>query len=500
MFGYSSVSFRLRSLIILLSASVILLLFSSWGKSGHNTHLLERAGIAAFAPALTHHTININGIALNYQAEAGYLAVSDQHGNSWANIFYTAYTLNNKQPERPVTFVFNGGPGSASIWLHMGAFGPVRVSTKQVDYQQNSYSWLKFTDLVFIDPVGTGYSQPADDVNAQQFYSYQNDIASIAAFIKAYRKQHNKNVAPIFLAGESYGAARAVGLAAYLQDSLQIKTTGLTLISPALNYRLLSFTDKNNTLPYTYYLPSYAVTAQYYRRLPASFEKLSSLELIARATHFSENIYTRFLNLGNTTPASFQEQVMDSLSYFTGISIEDLKLVKGRISDRWFIHTLLKSTGQTIGTFDSRMAGEIPSQDPSEVSLKAVFPKAFQEYMQNNLRYNNNLPYRTTITIPDWNYGIKRHTGYFDVSATLERLLLQNPTLKLNVAGGYYDLATPLRTTQYVIQHLHINKTQRKNIVVNYYPAGHMIYMNNQVNSSFQKQSQKFYHDALSNS
>jgi carboxypeptidase C (cathepsin A) len=480
----------------LLSALAVVLLFSSWGNKVYRATLRDLAGSSAFAPAITSHQILVNGQRLSYKAIAGYLTITDKQDRPSAHIFYTSYSLDTDRPNRPVTFVFNGGPGSASIWLHMGSIGPVRSVPGKQGYQYNSENWLSFTDLVFIDPVGTGYSKPADGVEAKQFYSYQNDISSIAAFIKLYLQQRNLQTNRVFLVGESYGAARAVGLAAYLQDSPAIKVSGLTLISPALNYRLVSF-HKGNDKPYPLYLPAFARAAQYHHRLADELEQLSADQLESRVTHFAQGLYTRYLAEGDRANPDFKRNVIDSLSYYTGLTKDEIAATDGRVSDVEFTQSILKSSGNKIGTFNSTVKGQISAADPSEAALLAVFPGAFKEYIKGELQYDNNLPYLATTAVSDWNYGPQATGGYFDVSKVLEHLMTKNPDLKVSVAAGYYDLATPLETTRYVVAHLNLVPQLRHNISMNEYRSGHMVYTSNEANAQFHSNSEKFYQDVL---
>lgn len=482
---------RLNKYKLFLSASVVILLFSSWAGSIYKRTLIDLTGNTAFNISYTHHVLSAGHTRLAYTASTGYLTSKDKQGKPLAHIFYTAYSAEHTDSQRPVTFVFNGGPGSASIWLHMGSFGPVRAVRGKSGYQENPDSWLPFTDLVFIDPVGTGYSRPAEGIDAKRFYGYIEDIKSIAGFIKDYLEQTGRQNSRKFIAGESYGAARAVGLASYLQDSLNISVNGLTLISPALNYRLVSF-RKGNDAPYTYYLPTYAITAQYHNRLVPELQMLPRQVLIAKAIAFANDYYARFLS-GSDTTSAFRRLVMDSLSYFTGIAPGALSTVNGRITDRWFVNRLLKHAHQTIGIFDIRVQGTSASTDPSEQALRAVFPAAFKQYVEADLEYQNHLPYLATTNMPAWNYGAKTNDGYLDVSATLADLLQKNPDLKVQIAAGYYDLATPVGTTQYVIGHLGVSDEQKKHITINYYNAGHMIYTDNTSNNTFKATSSSFY-------
>jgi carboxypeptidase C (cathepsin A) len=480
--------YRFRLISTLFVAAVAVLLFSSLRWVPNHAAYRAPAGDAAFTLAVGQHHFKLDGKELAYQSSAGYLTIKEQEDHPLANIFYTAYNVNSNTPNRPITFVFNGGPGSAAIWLHMGAFGPVRADKN--GYKDNPNSWLGFTDLVFIDPVGTGYSQAAEGVDARRFHGYREDIHSIAEFIKAYLATNHRETSPKFLAGESYGAVRAIGLTAYLQDSLQIKLAGLNLISPALNYRLVSF-RKGNDKPFGYYLPTYALAAQYHQRLSPELQKLSPEELIAKVTKFSNGTYANFLKSGR----SISSEITDSLSYFTGLSKALIQQTNGRVTDGQFTKALLGD--EAIGTFDSRAVGQVNAGDPSEAAIRSVFTKSFQKYVGTELGYENHLPYLATTAMGDWNYGPEAEGGYLNISATLERVMAANPNLQVKVSCGLYDLATPVATTNYVLNHLKVSEQAKQNISVDYYNEGHMIYLGKEANASFKKAGEQFYKQTL---
>ncbi len=489
-----TINIRFIAAAILVSSTV--LLFSSWAKVSNSSTLNILAGEAAFKTAITEHVTSVNNKKLNYDATAGYLLLRDALDKPQANIFYTAYTLNNHAAaNRPVTFLFNGGPGSASIWLHMGAFGPVRVGSNG-KIADNPSSWLEFTDLVFVDPVGTGYSRPADGVNARQFFGYQEDIRAMAKFVDDYIAANNRQASPKFLAGESYGGLRAIGLAQQLEKNHKIKLNGITLISPALNYQLISFKPGNESA-YSNYLPSYAVTAQFHKCLDSELISLSPEQLMTKAAGFAQGSYQTFLSQGDAVSNTFRERIIDSLSYFTGLNKAYISQLNGRITDQQFVNGLLKARKAMLGTFDGRIKGVEKGQDPSVCAVKQLYTNAFNTYIANTLHYQNKLPYLATTATGEWNYGSQANNRYAEASSTLRHVMTANPGLKINIVGGYYDLATPVATTTYVVNHLGISRELSKNITLNFYPAGHMIYTNDTVNISFKNTSRLFYENAL---
>ncbi|MGY3211201.1 S10 family peptidase [Mucilaginibacter sp. HD30] len=450
------------------------LLLSSWGNFTAGN---------SFTPKVSHHSITLNNIAYSYQAAAGYLPIKSNN-KLVAKIFYSAYTLNSNTP-RPVTFVFNGGPGSASIWLHMGSLAPVRVQSGDTVYKDNPNTWLQFTDLVFIDPVGTGYSRAADDVTENQFFGFNEDISAIANFVDQYLNSTRRSRSDVYLAGESYGGARAVGLAAQLQNDYHINVAGLTLISPALNYELLTFKTGQDAA-YPLYLPTYALIAQFHKRLPPQLQALAPKVLANKVKAFANGKYADLLK-GDTTGL---DNTLDSLSYFTGIDKGWLKQHNGRVTDHQFARLVLNEGNNKTGIFDARMAGTDKKGDPSEAALRTVYPKALDHYFKNQLKYDNETPYRATITVADWNFGSKKANYFLNVIPTLRQLIKNNPTLKVHVVGGYYDLATPVETIKKSVADV-----AGAQISSNYYYAGHMIYTDDAVNALFYADSKTFYAD-----
>ncbi len=348
-------------------------------------------------PSVTHHQMTVDGKTISYTATAGYMPMKDKDDKLIAKIFYVAYTGDNtgNKSKRPVTFVFNGGPGSASIWLHMGAFSPVRVKfgddkgdapTPPYQYEENPYTWLGFTDLVFIDPVSTGYSRPQTGVDAKLFHGYTEDITSVGDFIRLYTTKSERWESPKFIAGESYGTTRAAGLSGYLQDRYGMYLNGITTpISSVLNFQLIDFKN-GNEMPYIYFLPTFANTAQYYNKLSSDLQSLTPAELTKKAELFANGTYSYFLSEGDEAPADLVSKVVDSINYFTGIPKDYIRRANERITDFRFFKEVLREEGKIVGRYDSRFtgedidnAGEYPSYDPSDANLSGLFIGAFNE-------------------------------------------------------------------------------------------------------------------------
>lgn len=464
-------------------------------------------------PVVTHHELTVAGKSIGYTATTGYMPMKDKDEKTVAKIFYVAYTADNAGPagKRPVTFVFNGGPGSAAIWLHMGAIGPVRVKfaddkgdapAPPYQYGENPYTWLGFTDLVFIDPVSTGYSRPEKGVDAKDFHGYNEDIASVGDFIRLYITKYERWGSPKFIAGESYGTTRAAGLSGYLQSRYGMYLNGITLISSVLNFQLIDF-NNGNEMPYIYFLPTYANTAQYYHKLSADLQSLTPAELTKKAELFANGTYSHFLSLGDQAPADLVNRVVDTLNYFTGIPKDYIRQTRERINDDRFFKEVLRDEGKIIGRYDSRFsgedmddAGEYPSYDPSDANLSGLFQGAFNDYVRRDLHYTNDIPYEALTNVWPWDY--KNATNrYLDVAETLRSAMTQNPHLKVEVACGYYDLATPLFNAEYVVSHMGLRPDVRSNITLNYYKAGHMVYVSKETDAKLQADAEKFYESAM---
>jgi len=475
---------------------------------------VEKRDTVPDKPVITYHSIVVDGKTVTYKATAGYMPMRDKDEKLLAKIFYVAYTATNAadpKEKRPVTFVFNGGPGSASIWLHMGALSPVRVKFSNdkgdapiapYEYGDNPNTWLGFTDLVFIDPVSTGYSRALKGVDVNQFHGYNEDLASVGDFIRLYITKNERWASPKFIAGESYGTTRAAGLSGYLEDRYNIYLNGITLISSVLNFQLIDFKNGND-MPYIYFLPTYANTASYYHKLSPELESLTPAELTLKVENFSKGTYTYFLSEGDQAPADLTNKVIDTLNYFTGISKDYIKHANERITDFRFFKEVLRDEGKIVGRYDSRFsgedaddAGEYPSYDPSDANLNGLFVGAFNAYVRKDLNYKNDIPYEAVANVWPWSFK-ESENSYLDVSETLRSAMTQNPHLKVNMVCGYYDLATPVYNAEYVVNHLGLRPDLRGNIILNYYKAGHMVYVSKETDEKLKTDEEAFYKSAL---
>ena len=461
-------------------------------------------------PVVTHHHITIDGKTINYTATTGYMPSKDKDESVRAKIFYIAYTADGEPSgKRPVTFVFNGGPGSSSIWLHMGAISPVRVHfaddkgtapAPPYTYGDNENSWISFTDLVFIDPVSTGFSRTAKGVEPAKYHGYSEDIASVGDFIRMYTTRNERWGSPKFLAGESYGTTRASGLSGYLQNTYGMYLNGITLVSSVLNFQYIDFA-KGNDLPFALYLPTYATTAQYHKKLSAELENMSVEDFAKKVETFASGTYTYFLMKGDQASPELTNRVIDTLSYFTGLSKNYIKNSNERINDWRFFKELLRDEGKTVGRYDSRYTGEDaddvgdgPSYDPSYSAVSGLFNGVLNEYMRKDLNYKCDLPYEALTNVWPWKLP---ENSYLDVSETLRSAMTENSSLKVMICCGYYDLATPFYNAEYAVNHMGLRADVRNNIILNYYNAGHMMYVTNPDDAKLKADAMKFYQSAI---
>ncbi|MBN2472456.1 MAG: peptidase S10 [Anaerolineae bacterium] len=445
-------------------------------------------------PVETRHTLALNGETLAYTATAGTLPLRDEEKDELkARIFFTAYTLDRpaEMPAsaRPLMFVFNGGPGSSSVWLHLGALGPRRVVMQDEGWmppppyrlEDNAHTWLDLADLVFIDPVGTGFSRPAKPDEGQQFWSLQGDLESVGEFIRLYLTRYGRWASPLFLAGESYGTTRAAGLAGHLVGK-GIAFNGIILISTTLNFQTLEF-EQGNDLPYALFLPTYAATAWYHGRLPEALQQQPLADVLAEVTAFAEGEYLVALAQGDRLDADQRRAVQDRLARYTGLDPRYLDGTHLRIEIMRFCKELLRDGKRTVGRLDSRFTGmdalaitERPEFDPSYTAIMPPYTAMMNDYVRGVLGYETDLEYQTLNGKVNeaWQWDQNR---YADTSEALRSALTRNPFMKVFVAAGYYDLATPYAATYYTLSHMNIDPALRANVQAAEYEAGHMLYL-----------------------
>jgi len=459
-------------------------------------------------PVTTKHAVSIDGKRIEYEATAGHLTLTREDGTVRARMFFVAYTKTgvSDPASRPLTFSFNGGPGSSSVWLHLGVLGPRRVlmnddgTTKPPPYQlvDNDQSWLDMTDLVFIDPVSTGYSRAADEKTAgQEFHGYRQDLESVGAFIHRWISDHKRWASPKFLIGESYGTTRAAGLSEHLQSRYGMYLNGVILVSAVLNFQTINF-DEGNDLPYALFLPTYAATARYHNKIAgdATLEQLA-----ASARQWAEGGYTTALMKGDALNDLERDETMRRLTALTGLSEEYLDKTNLRVNIHKFCAELLRDQGLAVGRFDSRYTGAVANRlsewmerDPSHhPTIAGCFSTCINDYLTRELNVSTTLPYEVlTGRVWPWDFGNARNE-YLNVAPALRDAMLMNPDLKVWVLNGYFDLATPFFATEYTFTHMGLPSSHKENISMSYYKAGHMMYLLKTELVQMREDAKRFY-------
>lgn len=462
--------------------------------------------------SVTHHDLELNGRTLHYTATAGTLLIRDgEDDHPYGSIFYVAYTLDGADPNaRPVTFLYNGGPGSASLWLHMGSVGPVRVVTASPEatgpapYQivPNQYTLLDKTDLVFIDAPMTGFSRAVGKGTAKDFAGVDQDLKAFDKFILRWVTVNERWNSPKYLFGESYGTTRSAGLADALQDD-GISLNGVILLSSILNYNVMA---PGMDIDYIGNLPSYAAIAWYHNKIANKPADLKAYLKEVRA--FAGGPYADALFAGDQLPAEQFNAIAQKVAQYTGLPVEYVKEANLRINPTRFRKELLRDEGDILGRYDARFegtdvdnAGEYPGYDPSDTGITGAFVAAFHQYLQHDLKYETTETYRPSgglIGEWDWHHhppggGRFGRESEPDVEDDLADAIRKNPKLKVFSANGMFDLATPFFLTEYDLDHMMLASQLRKNVEFGYYPAGHMVYLNVQALAELSHDLTGFY-------
>ncbi len=463
----------------------------------------------------TKHFIEINGEKYKYVARAGRVVMKKEKDQKLlepvSEIFFISYHLEGVKDhsKRPITFSFNGGPGSSSVWLHMGMIGPKRVIAERKEkpvpppYElvDNEYTLLDITDIVFIDPVGTGYSRPAPGEKAEQFHTFEKDVESVGDFIRLYTSRFARWKSPKFLIGESYGTTRAAGLSGYLQDRHGMYLNGIMLISSILNFQTARFTTGND-LPYILFLPTYTATAYFHKKLPDM--SLTLKKILQEVEDFALNEYANALMKGNTLTFTEENAIAKKLHRYTGLSVKYIKDTNLRINIHRFTKELMRSDGMTVGRLDSRYTGfdrdsvgEHYEYDPSYAAIQGPYTATFNDYVREELKYETDLTYEILANLYEtWKYD-KQMNEFLDVGETLRSAMSKNAALKIFVANGRFDLATPYFATEYTFNHMFLNPNVRRNVTMKYYDAGHMMYLRVYSLHKLKKDLMKFYSIAV---
>ena len=451
----------------------------------------EHYDMAEVPPVATHHQITVDGKLLKYTAATGRLPIKRGDGRIEAEMFYVAYTLDGQDAaKRPLTFAFNGGPGSASIWLHMGALGPRKVVLQPDGFmppapyhvEDNPYTLLDKSDIVMIDAIGTGFSRAADAEMFKKFWGVKGDIEAFSEFIRLYISRNERWSSPLFLFGESYGTTRSAGIAGFLANR-GISFNGITLLSTVLNFETLE-DNFTNDQPYVFLIPSFTMIAGYHHKLAPDFAQDMN-RARREAEQWASTDYERALDKGDALTPEERQRVIDQLAHFTGLSKEVIDEADLRINVQKFTHYLLIDQKLRVGRLDGRYTGPDPSglldtpfYDPTGSATQPPFTSVFNNYLRTELGYKVDMPYnvRAESGGVQWDWGSADH-GFPDTASAMRQAIVKNPYLKILVMEGYYDLATPYYAANYTVDHLNLPQKYRDNISFATYDAGHMVYL-----------------------
>jgi carboxypeptidase C (cathepsin A) len=445
---------------------------------------------------VTQHELKLPGETIPYQATAGTIAIKDEAGKTQANFYFTAYEktaagepVGRNSATRPVIFVFNGGPGAASVWLHLGVVGPQRIDFPKdgipgpPPYRlvDNHDTWLAFADLVLIDPIGTGYSRTAPGVDGKQFFGVEQDINSVGDFIRLYLTRYGRWASPKFLAGESYGTTRAANLSEFLLDRYGINLNGVILVSTVLNFATLS-PGNGNDVPFALFLPTYTVTAAHHKKLTPDLQQ-DVQRTLREVEAFAINDYLPALMKGDALPADQKEMIVARLARYTGLSEQYIRQSNLRVPPWAFQKEVLEADGKIIGRFDGRVTAydpnptaTTPAFDPSYAVYIGPYTSTYHQYARNVLKYETDAFYEVLSgRVRPWDFG-PAGNGFLNVADELRDAMLKSPSTKVFFAEGLYDFATPYFASDYTVNQLDLPESLRNNIVRRYYEGGHMMY------------------------
>lgn len=445
------------------------------------------------------HRLVVDGHELAFTASCGTVVLreeeikDDKRGapRPRATMFFTAYTLRDGDASRPITFSFNGGPGSSSVWLHLGVLGPWRVATDEVGHappppyalEDNPHTLLAASDLVFIDPVGTGHSRMAEGEKLAEYHEYQRDLDAMGEFIRLWLTRHGRWASPKYVIGESYGTTRAAGLSHHLQEKHDVFLNGVMLVSLAIDFQTLCF-DPGNELPYPLFLPTYAATAWYHRALAKDLLARPLAEVIAMAEAFANGDYTVALMQGARLSAAERRRIAAQVARFSGLAPAYVLKSDLRPTPQRYFKELLRERGRTVGRLDSRFlgadrddAGESPEEDASMSNLTGAYAAGIHRVLRDRLGWEEEAPYH--VLAPLWNQWKWKgfENRYVNVADSLRKAMHANAHMRVYVASGWYDLGTPHAAGDWTIAHLGVREPLRDRIAVSYFEAGHMMYI-----------------------
>jgi carboxypeptidase C (cathepsin A) len=453
----------------------------------------EHYDVSEVPPVVTHHQITVNGKLLNYTATTGRLPIKRGDGKIEAEMFFVAYTLDGQQAsKRPLTFAFNGGPGSATVWLHMGVLGPRHVMMEQptgfmppapYHIEDNPNTLLDKSDLVLVDAIGTGFSRAATPDLFRKFWGVKGDIQSFSEFIRLYITRYERWVSPLFLLGESYGTTRAAGISGYLADH-GISFNGITLLSIALSFETLE-DNKTNDLPFPLLIPTFTMIAGYHHKLPPDLEA-DMTKAREESERWAANEYALALAKGDSLTPEERQKIIDEMSRLTGLGKEVIDEANLRINVEKFTHYLLLDQKLRVGRLDGRFTGpdpegalDTPFFDPTQSAIVPPYTAVFNNYVRTELGYKTDMPYYVFADdagFEKWDWGSAAR-GFPDTATALRQAMVKDPYLKVLVLEGHYDLATPYFAAEYTMDHLDLSPKYRSNISFAFFEAGHMVYL-----------------------
>lgn len=439
-------------------------------------------------PISVEKSITLDGAALPYTATFGLIPLKDEKGEVEARMSFTAYVKKGADPTtRPLLFAYNGGPGSATLWLHLGTIGPRRVAMNddgtmpKPPYKlvENNETWLKEADVVLIDAPSTGAGRVAKPEYNSRFAGVQQDLRAFTRFIKLYMTQYNRWQSPIYIGGESYGGIRTAGLAKSLLEG-GVGLSGAIVVSGTMNFGTLDG-GPGNDLPFTGFFPTYAQVAWYHRKLSPAWEAKPVEEVAKAAEAFASGPYQQALFKGDELTDAEAKPIIAKYAELTGLSPDFIRRSRLRVPEGHFFKELMRGEGETVGRYDARLTGrdkddvgEGPEYDASDAAVEAPFASAMQQLLIGDFGFRSDTPYRTWGDLGRWEFP---QGGYADTSEDLRQAMAQNPHFRIMFACGRYDLACPYFATHYTVEHMGLRPEQTKRVEWAYYPSGHMIYI-----------------------
>jgi carboxypeptidase C (cathepsin A) len=436
----------------------------------------------------------IGGKRVDYDATVGSIILRDSEDQPTAEVFYTAYTQRgvSDRSRRPLMFAYNGGPGSSSVWVHMGLLGPRRVDVPDTTHSgpppyrlvDNQYSMLDKADLVFIDPVGTGYSKPVGKGKGKDFWGVDEDANSLAQFVSRYLSETGRWNSPRYIMGESYGTTRSAALSAVLQSRFNIDLNGVILLSSVLDFQTITF-DAGNDEPFIMYLPSYAAVAWYHNALSNRPAELRPF--LKEVEHFATTDYAQALLAGDKISSADRNRILDKLVQYTGLSRAYIDKADLRVNAGQFEKELMREHGLTVGRLDARFTGETgdllaeeADYDPQSAAISSAYVSLFNQYMHEDLNYGRDRMYAMSGRVNPWNWQHGRSAGWpghTNVAVDLAQTLSTNPRLHVMLNSGLFDLATPYFPAEWTMDHMGVPAKVRSQITEEEYLSGHMIYV-----------------------